>query len=49
MNAFNLATAELAYLWQEARDKAYYSFQAIEREADRKVSLLLKSIRAAVM
>ena len=27
MNAFNLGTAELAYLWQEARDKAHYSFQ----------------------
>jgi hypothetical protein len=45
-NAFGLSSSELSYLWQEARDKANYSFQAIEREADRKVSLLLKSITA---
>ena len=45
-NAFGLTSAELSYLWQEARDKANYAFQAVEREADRKVSLLLKSITA---
>jgi len=45
-NAFGLGSAELSYMWQEARDKANYSFQSVEREADRKVSLLLKSITA---
>jgi len=45
-NAFGLGSSELSFIWQEARDKANYSFQAIEREKDRKVSLLLKAITA---
>ena len=44
MNAFNLGTAELAYLWQEARDNASFAFQGAEREEDRK-----NAIRAQVL
>ena len=34
MNAFSLSSAELAYLWQEARDTASFSFQTRERVLD---------------
>jgi len=44
MNAFNLSSAELAYLWQEARDNASFAFQGREREEDRK-----NAIRAQVL
>ena len=45
-NAFGLFAAEQSFLWQELKDKAYYSFTAEQREKDRKVSLLIKSMTA---
>jgi len=39
MNAFNLSSAELAFLWQEARDTASFAHQSREREADRQNSI----------
>jgi len=42
MNAFNLGTAELAYLWQEARDTASHVFQSKERGLDRKNSIAMQ-------
>ena len=42
MNAFSLSSAELAYLWQEARDTASFSFQTRERELDRQNALKMQ-------
>jgi len=52
MNAFNLGTAELAYLWQEARDTASHVYQSKERGLDRdnavKLQILVNDANAAV-
>jgi len=52
MNAFNLGTAELAYLWQEARDTASHVYQSKERGLDRdnalKLQVLVNDANAAV-
>ena len=51
MNAFNLGTAELAYLWQEARDTASHVYQSKERGLDRdnaiKLQVLVNDANAA--
>ena len=42
MNAFNLGIAELAYLWQEARDTASHVSQSKERGLDRKNAIAMQ-------
>jgi hypothetical protein len=52
MNAFGLGSAELSYLWQEARDTASHVFQSKERGLDRnnalKLQVLVNDANAAV-
>ena len=35
MNAFNLSTKNLEYLWQELRDNADYDFKSTENQRNR--------------
>jgi len=43
-NAFSLKSSELSMIWQEARDKASFAFQAGEKDKDRKINVLLQSM-----
>ena len=44
MNAYNLTTAELQFIWQELRDNAQYTRQAYESDQDRQTQLYMTAI-----
>ena len=44
MNAFNLSSQSMAFLWQELRDQADFDFRAYENEQNRKAQIVATAI-----
>ena len=44
MNAFNLSSQSLSFMWQELRDQADFDFRAAENEENRKAQILATAI-----
>jgi hypothetical protein len=44
MNAFNLNSQSLSFLWQELRDQATFNFQRYENQENRKAELYAQAI-----
>ena len=44
MNAFNLSSQSMSFLWQELRDQADFDFRAAENEENRKAQILATAI-----
>jgi hypothetical protein len=44
MNAFNLSSQSLSFMWQELRDQADFDFRASENDQNRQVQLLATAI-----
>jgi len=44
MNAFNLSSQSMAFLWQELRDQADFDFRTYENEENRKAQILATAI-----
>ena len=44
MNAFNLSSQSLSFMWQELRDQADFDFRAAENEENRKTQILATAI-----
>jgi len=44
MNAFNLSSQSMAFLWQELRDQADFDFRAFENEENRKAQIVATAI-----
>ena len=44
MNAFNLNSQALSFLWQELRDQADFDFRRVENEENRRVSIITTAL-----
>ena len=44
MNAFNLSSQSMSFLWQELRDQADFDFRAAENEENRKAQIIATAI-----
>ena len=44
MNAFNLSSQSMSFLWQELRDQADFDFRAAENEENRKAQIISTAI-----
>jgi hypothetical protein len=44
MNAFNLSSQSMSFLWQELRDQADFNFKSFENDENRKAQIIATAI-----